>query len=804
MAVKKEKEEIKEKENPKTRKKASPQDEKEPRKTVSRKRVSKKSQSSKLDSSSKIKEEEKPKKVRARKPKKLEQDKEPKSEKKAVYRKSSKTISSGTKNVKKTTSSKKVKKDEVNKPEKTLKQSLEKESKKEKNLENLDFNQKENNEKVDIIDLSIDDKEEDFYIKSKIHAKLQEEPLKNKKVVDENKKPKFIYSSIKNRKKYREEKRTKRLEEEQEKEKLVLSRKNVITFNSDLNINFLSEKLNVPGTELIKKLMSMGVLATLNQKLDFDVASILVSEYGYELIINEVFDAIEEDKIKEEDLELRPPVITVMGHVDHGKTSILDVIRKTDIALHEAGGITQHIGAYQVKTENGVLTFLDTPGHAAFTAMRARGVKITDIAIIVVAANDSVMPQTIEAINHAKAASIPIIIAINKIDLPDANVDRVMQDLSKLGLTPEAWGGDTIMVNVSAKTKEGIHELLEILLLQAEMLELKSTKKGKVKGTVIEAKLDKKKGSVATILVQRGTLRKGDIFICGTVFGKVRDMTDYKGQKIAEVYPSMPVEILGLNGVPEAGDDFFVVENEREAKKIIENKKELIKNEKLLSRKLLTLEDINSNIQNGTAKELNIIIKADVFGSIEALRDSLERLGNDDVKLVVVHSGVGTVNDSDIMLASASKAIIISFNITTPQNVISSALKEGVEIRDYKIIYEVIDEIKSAMEGMLSPVIELELVGTAEVRQVINIPKIGFVAGSMVIDGTISKNNIVKVFRKHKEIFKGKISALKRFKDNVEKVEKNFECGISLVDFSDYDIGDIIEAYVEKKILRKI
>ena len=401
-------------------------------------------------------------------------------------------------------------------------------------------------------------------------------------------------------------------------------------------------------------------------------------------------------------------------------------------------------------------------------------------------------------------ASIPIIIAINKIDLPDANVDRVMQDLSKLGLTPEAWGGDTIMVNVSAKTKEGIHELLEILLLQAEMLELKSTKKGKVKGTVIEAKLDKKKGSVATILVQRGTLRKGDIFICGTVFGKVRDMTDYKGQKIAEVYPSMPVEILGLNGVPEAGDDFFVVENEREAKKIIENKKELIKNEKLLSRKLLTLEDINSNIQNGTAKELNIIIKADVFGSIEALRDSLERLGNDDVKLVVVHSGVGTVNDSDIMLASASKAIIISFNITTPQNVISSALKEGVEIRDYKIIYEVIDEIKSAMEGMLSPVIELELVGTAEVRQVINIPKIGFVAGSMVIDGTISKNNIVKVFRKHKEIFKGKISALKRFKDNVEKVEKNFECGISLVDFSDYDIGDIIEAYVEKKILRKI
>ena len=571
-----------------------------------------------------------------------------------------------------------------------------------------------------------------------------------------------------------------------------------------MNINFFSEKLNVPGTELIKKLMSMGVLATLNQKLDFDVASILVSEYGYELIINEVFDAIEEDKIKEEDLELRPPVITVMGHVDHGKTSILDVIRKTDIALHEAGGITQHIGAYQVKTENGVLTFLDTPGHAAFTAMRARGVKITDIAIIVVAANDSVMPQTIEAINHAKAASIPIIIAINKIDLPDANVDRVMQDLSKLGLTPEAWGGDTIMVNVSAKTKEGIHELLEILLLQAEMLELKSTKKGKVKGTVIEAKLDKKKGSVATILVQRGTLRKGDIFICGTVFGKVRDMTDYKGQKIAEVYPSMPVEILGLNGVPEAGDDFFVVENEREAKKIIENKKELIKNEKLLSRKLLTLEDINSNIQNGTAKELNIIIKADVFGSIEALRDSLERLGNDDVKLVVVHSGVGTVNDSDIMLASASKAIIISFNITTPQNVISSALKEGVEIRDYKIIYEVIDEIKSAMEGMLSPVIELELVGTAEVRQVINIPKIGFVAGSMVIDGTISKNNIVKVFRKHKEIFKGKISALKRFKDNVEKVEKNFECGISLVDFSDYDIGDIIEAYVEKKILRKI
>jgi translation initiation factor IF-2 len=649
-------------------------------------------------------------------------------------------------------------------------------------------------------------KKEDSFKKSVVNksdSNLNND-IKEKEQIDEKRK-KFIYGSLKNRKKHRLEKR--KIAEEKSKLDDSDSNQNIIKISEALTVNFLSEELKVPGSEIIKKLMSMGVLATLNQKLDFDTAVLIADEYGYELEFSDMDEELvqeEDDILGEENLEIRPPVITVMGHVDHGKTSLLDAIRKTNVVSGEAGGITQHIGAYQVATSKGLLTFLDTPGHAAFTAMRARGVQVTDIVIIVVAANDSVMPQTIEAINHAKAASIPIIVAINKIDLPDANIDRVMQDLSGHGLLAEDWGGDTIMVKVSARTKEGLEELLEMLALQAEILEIKSTKKGKAKGTIVEAKLDKKRGPIATVLVQKGTLRKGDVFICGTVFGKVREAIDDKGRRLKEIFPSMPVEILGFNGVPEAGDSFIVINDEKEARKIIEKRKEVLREERLSRRKLVTLEDLNSRMQNGEEKELNVIIKADVRGSIEALKDSLERLSNKEIKLNVIHTGAGIVNESDIMLATASNAIIILFNLELPNMIQSIAEKEGVEIRTYKIIYEAIDEIKSAMEGLLDPTINRELVGKIEIRQVINIPKIGLIAGSMVIEGEVNRNNIVKIIRDKKEIFEGRIDALKRFKDNVEKVDKGYECGVSVVDFSDYQIGDIIEAYIEKKVLRKL
>ncbi len=614
--------------------------------------------------------------------------------------------------------------------------------------------------------------------------------------------------SIQNRKKYKKEKRISAKTQAEQETAEKLAKKNVIKIGDALTVNILAQELKINGVEIIKKLMGLGVLATLNQKLDFETASIIADEYGYELQLTTLEDikklGAETSHENLEDLEPRPPVITIMGHVDHGKTSLLDSIRKSDIVSGEAGGITQHIGAYQISTKFGNLTFLDTPGHAAFTAMRARGVQATDIVIIVVAANDGIMPQTIEAINHAKAAQVPIIVAINKTDLPDANPDKVLKQLASYGLTSEDWGGETIVVKISAKTGAGIENLLEMISIQAEMMELKATQKGKAKGVIIEAELDKKRGAVATVLIQNGVLKKGDAFISGISYGRIREIIDDRGRKQTQVLPATPVEILGLNGVPDAGDVFAVVESEKEAKRIVEKRQELIREERLSRKKLITLEDLNLKMKNEEFKELNIIIKADVKGSVEALRDSLERMSNNLIKLVVIHSGVGMINESDLMLATASNAILVSFNLDIPTNIKIMAEQKGVELRSYKIIYEAIDEIKAAMEGLLEPEIEQELVGKVEIRQIINIPKIGLIAGCMVVDGKIEKSGIVKVVRNNSVIFEGKIEQLKRFKDNVKEVDKGYECGVSLVNFTDYQEKDMLEVYKENKILKKL
>ncbi|MFC1485272.1 translation initiation factor IF-2, partial [bacterium] len=528
-------------------------------------------------------------------------------------------------------------------------------------------------------------------------------------------------------------------EKEEELEKEREKNKNVIKIREALTVNFLAQELKIDAAEIIKKLMSAGILATLNQRLDFDTASLIADEYGYELKfvpIDEEEEEIEED-YGPEDIKSRSPIITIMGHVDHGKTSLLDVIRKSDVVSGEAGGITQHIGAYQVTTKYGTLTFLDTPGHEAFTAMRARGVQVTDIAVIVVAADDGAMPQTVEAINHAKAAGVPILVVINKMDVPGANPDKVLQDISNYGLVAEDWGGDTIVVKASAKEETGIDTLLEMLFLQAEMMELNAPFKGKAKGVVVEAKLDKQRGSVVTVLVNKGILKKGDAFIAGTAYGKVRLMVDDKNRHVKEASPSVPVEILGFDGVPESGDIFVVVKDEKEARNISANRKKALREERLSRKKHITLQDLHTRLEEGEVKELKVIIKTDVKGSVEALRDSLERMSNEEIKLNVIHSGAGAVTESDIMLASASDAIIISFGLAVDSYLKSIAERETVEIRTYDIIYEVIEDIRAAMEGLLEPDIAEVFMGRAEVRKIIKVPKIGVIAGSFILEGKV-------------------------------------------------------------------
>jgi translation initiation factor IF-2 len=580
-----------------------------------------------------------------------------------------------------------------------------------------------------------------------------------------------------------------------------------ITFSESLTVAELAKKLHREPSELIKKLFLLGVMATINQGLEKDAIELIASEYGVEVE--------EEIKIDTTDLEVyftedatedlieRPSVVTIMGHVDHGKTTLLDSIRNTKVTEGEAGGITQHIGAYQVVENGKKITFLDTPGHAAFTTMRARGAKITDITILVVAADDGVMPQTIEAINHAKAAEVPIIVAVNKMDKEAANVDRVMQELTEHGLVSEAWGGETIFVPLSAKTGEGIDNLLEMILLVGEVEEYKANPKRHAVGTVIEAQLDKGRGSVATLLVQNGTLKIGDPIVVGNTFGRVRAMVNNLGRRVKEAGPSTPVEITGLNDVPQAGDRFVVFEDEKTARQIGETRAQLALVASRGEKSRVSLETLFEQLKQGEMKDLNVIIKADVQGSAEAVAASLQKIDVQGVNIKIIHSGAGAINESDITLAAASNAIVIGFNVRPDANAKRAAEAEKVDVRLHRIIYKVIEEIESAMKGMLDPEFEEKIIGQAEVRQTFKVSKVGTIAGSYVTDGKITRGSGIRLIRDGIVIFEGQIDDLKRFKDDAKEVAQGYECGITIKNFNDVKEGDIIEAYVMEEIERK-
>lgn len=596
-------------------------------------------------------------------------------------------------------------------------------------------------------------------------------------------------------KKETESQRLARIAEQRKKQQIK------ITVPEEITVGELASLLRMTATEVIKALMKLGMMVTVNEVIDYDTAEIVATELGAkvekEVVVSIEDKIIEEEDENDENAVSRPPVVCVMGHVDHGKTSILDAIRNTDVTSTEAGGITQAIGAYQVVTpDKQVITFLDTPGHAAFTAMRARGAMSTDIAVLVVAADDGIMPQTIEAINHAKAAGVEIIVAINKMDKEGANPERVMQQLTEHELVPEEWGGDVICVPVSAKTKMGIDKLLETILLVAEMCELKANPNRAAKGVVIEAKLDKGRGPIATLLVQNGTLRSGDIIIAGTAVGKVRAMTDYRGRKINEAGPSVPVEIMGLDQAPMSGDLFNAVSDEKLARQLVEQRKAEAKEEEFKAFQKVTLDTLFDTLQDGEMKELNIIVKADVQGSVEAVKQSLLKIENDEVKVKIIHGAVGTVSESDVMLASASNAIIVGFNVGVEPTAKENADREGIEIKTYDIIYDAIEDIENAMRGMRAPKYRDVDTGTVEVREVYKISSAGTIAGSLVTSGTIRRDGKVRVIRNGKQIADVEIANLKRFKDEVKDVSSGYECGISLKDFDDIRQGDILEAYV--------
>lgn len=573
-----------------------------------------------------------------------------------------------------------------------------------------------------------------------------------------------------------------------------------VTVGEETTVGELAAALKKTAAEVIKELMKLGMMATVNQVIDYDTAEIVVTEMGAKIqkmvnvSIEEKIMDVEEDK--EENLEHRDPVVVVMGHVDHGKTSLLDAIRNTAVTDTEAGGITQHIGAYRVKCKDQYITFLDTPGHAAFTAMRQRGAMATDIAILVVAADDGIMPQTIEAINHAKAAKVQIIVAINKMDKPDANPDRIMQQLTEHELVPEEWGGDVICVKVSAKTHEGIDNLLENVLLVAEMQELKANPNRKAKGVVIEARLDKGRGPVATLLVQNGTLKFGDIIVAGTTVGRVRMMTDENGKQLKTAGPSIPVEIMGLTETPSAGDGFDAVSDERLARELVEQRKEKIKNDLFNSKQKVTLDNLFENLNEGDLKELAVIVKADVQGSVEAVKDSLIKLSNEEVKVNVIHGGVGAINESDVMLAGTSNAIIVGFNVRPDAVAKAAAERDGVDIRTYRVIYDCIEEIEAAMKGMLAPKFRENILGTVEVRNTYKISNVGTIAGCYVTSGKVTRACQIRVIRDGVVVFEDNIASLRRFKDDVKEVAQGYECGIGLEKFADIKEGDQFEAFV--------
>ena len=613
------------------------------------------------------------------------------------------------------------------------------------------------------------------------------------KIADEE-----VNKGPKKKKKVKKEDKAKKEEAEEETK--------LIEIGDIITVKELAEKLNKPTAEVIKTLIFTGVMAGINQEIDFETAEKVCEKY--EVLIEKKeetaeLDAIEIEEDSEENLQKRPPIITVMGHVDHGKTSLLDAIRKAKVTATEAGGITQHIGAYTVNVNGEEITFLDTPGHEAFTAMRARGAQITDVVILVVAADDGIMPQTKEAINHCKAAGVPMVVAINKIDRPNANVDRVKQELTEHGLIAEDWGGDTVCVPVSAKQGQGIDTLLEMVLLTAEMLELKANPNRKAKGTVIEAKLDKGRGSVASLLVQNGTLHVGDSILVGSTYGRIRAMFDDTGKKIKSAGPSIPVEILGLSEVPAAGDRFNQVKDEKTARNMAEVRKEKLKNESLNARHRVSLEDLYSQIKDGSVKELDIVVKADVQGSVEAIRQSLEKLSTDDVKVRVIHGAVGAITETDISLATASNAIVIGFNVRPDSNAVSAAEKDGVDVKTYRIIYDAIEDVKSAMIGMLEPEYKEVVLGKAEVRETYKISNVGTIAGCYVLDGKITRNADIRVIRDGIVVFESTLGSLKRFKDDAKEVRSGYECGLSVEKFNDLKEGDIIEAYTMEAIVRK-
>ncbi len=582
---------------------------------------------------------------------------------------------------------------------------------------------------------------------------------------------------------------------------------NVVFYNENLTVAELSEMIGKSTAELIKELLMLGMMATVNQTLDREIVEVIAGEAGYEVKDEVATDVIEFEKLvfddKEEDLTKRPPVVTIMGHVDHGKTTLLDAIRQSRVVTGEAGGITQHIGAYQVDHDGNVITFLDTPGHAAFTAMRARGAQVTDITVLVVAADDGVMPQTREAIDHAKAANVPIIVAVNKMDKPSANPERVMQELVEFGLQPEAWGGDTIFVNLSALKGEGIDELLEMINLVSEMAEFKANDKRLSTGTVIEAKLDKGRGPVATLLVQNGTLRVGDAIVVGSVYGRVRAMTNDLGKRLQTAGPSTPIEITGLNDVPQAGDPFMVFPSEKEVRQIAEERGYKARELGNKPSKAVSLDDIFSQIQEGEMKELNIIIKGDVQGSVEALSASLQKIEVEGVKINIIRGSVGTITETDVTLAQASGAIVVGFNVRPTAAVRQVAESEGVDVRLHTIIYKVIEEIESAMLGMLDPVFEEKVTGQLEVREIFKVSRIGTIAGCYVTDGSVGRHSKVRVIRDGIIIYEGELATLRRFKDDVKEVNYGYECGIRVENFNDIKEGDVVEAFVMQEVERK-
>ena len=607
--------------------------------------------------------------------------------------------------------------------------------------------------------------------------------------------------------KYRKEKREQARAQQEEQMLEAKAESKVLKLTEFVTANELATMMDVPVTKVIGTCMSIGIMVSINQRMDAETIDLVAEEFGFktEFVSADVQDAIAEEEDNEEDLEPRAPIVTVMGHVDHGKTSLLDYIRKANVIAGEAGGITQHIGAYNVTLENGRhITFLDTPGHEAFTAMRARGAQVTDIAIIIIAADDDIMPQTKEAINHAVAANVPIVFAINKIDKPHANPDKIKESLAAMNFLVEEWGGKYQSHDISAKKGIGVNDLLDKVLLEADMLELKANPNRRAVGTVIESSLDKGRGYVATVLVSNGTLRQGDVVLAGTNFGKVKALFNERNQRVQEVGPSQAATLLGFNGAPQAGDQFHVMETEQEAREIANKREQLQREQDLRTHKMLTLDEVGRRIKLGSFKELNIIVKGDVDGSVEALSDSFIKLSTETIAVNVIHKGVGQISENDVTLAAASQAVIVGFQVRPSQMARKLAEKEGVEIRQYSVIYDAIEEVKEAMEGMLEPVLKEELTATIEVRQVYHISKVGFVAGAYVMDGKVKRSDKARLIRDGIVIFTGEINALKRFKDDVKEVTTNFECGISLTNCNDIKEGDIIETFQEVEVKQKL